>query len=82
MARPLRAPRKVQVKPSDDRTEELNLLPHENDWNLMNASSISTVTIYEEASPGSLNLSALYDRVAIIVKKNPWLTGRYAIALD
>lgn len=76
MARPIRAARKVQVKPSDERTSELQLLPHENEWNLMSAAAITAVTVFEEVTPGSMNLTSLYDRVALIVKKNPWLTGR------
>ena len=32
--------------------------------------------VFEEASAGSFNLNSLYDRVALLTKSNPWLTGR------
>jgi hypothetical protein len=32
--------------------------------------------VFEEASPGSFNLNSLYDRVALLTQRNPWLTGR------
>jgi hypothetical protein len=83
--------KRTQIKPSED--ELLTLLEHESNWQLMNASSLTTMTgkwniihekisphfhplVFEEASPGSFNLNSLYDRVALMTKKNPWLTGR------
>jgi hypothetical protein len=73
-----RSARKVQVRPTDDRTLELELHPQESEWNLMNSPAITTLTVFEETKSASLNLTSVYDRVAVIVKKNPWLTGRSA----
>jgi hypothetical protein len=46
-------------------------------WQAMSEAAISTVTIYKEASDHrTFNLDVLFDKVAAIVRLNPWLTGR------
>lgn len=66
----------------DDRTNHIELSPHESEWRYMDLPSVTTLTIFEEQTDDSLKLVEIYDRVASITKKNPWLTGRLRMNTD
>lgn len=66
----------------DDRTIQVILSPHEREWKYMDLPSITTLTIFEETTADSLKLIDIYDRVTLITKKNPWLTGRLRMMPD
>ena len=42
----------------------------------MESPSHTLITIYEETTPNSINLTKVYDQICKITKINPWLTGR------
>jgi hypothetical protein len=67
---------------TDDRTIQVILSPHEREWKYMQLPSVTTLTIFEETKEDSVKLVEIYDRVAAITKKNPWLTGRLRMQPD
>ena len=66
----------------DDRITQVELSPHEREWRYMDHPSLTTLTIFEENVENSMKLVDIYDRVCLITKKNPWLTGRLRMQPD
>lgn len=71
-----RSVRSVRVGPSSDMNLLIPLTQQESSWTMMTSAPHTAVSIFEEVTPNSIDLTKIYDKVSASVKLNPWVTAR------